>query len=183
MNCDAAHTSMQKSGWARIFLGVERSLTSSGRRFWDWPAWEGDRCPFISKMAHNRSLSSSVQSIRSLRTEDGRAVGRINSFTLRGIKESPPYLHDGRLFDARRYRRILQPCSRAQADGAGEAGFGRIHATTMKLSPVSSRSAVCRLPRQSGISSGQLRAPRALPALDSAVATQRVPSLLALPLG
>jgi pimeloyl-ACP methyl ester carboxylesterase len=34
--------------------------------------------------------------------------GPIKSFTLRGIKDSPPFLHDGQLPDPRRPRRVLQ---------------------------------------------------------------------------
>jgi cytochrome c peroxidase len=37
------------------------------------------------------------------------ADGPIKTFPLRGIKESPPYLHDGTPVDTRRYSRILQP--------------------------------------------------------------------------
>ena len=42
---------------------------------------------YTDNMAHD---------LRVERFYDGRAVGLIKTFTLRGIKDSPPYLHDGR---------------------------------------------------------------------------------------
>ena len=60
--------------------------------------------------------------------------GAIKTFTLRGIKDSPPYLHDGRLHDARRHRRVLQPGAQPEADQAEKDSLGRLHAGAMRRS-------------------------------------------------
>ncbi len=40
---------------------------------------------------------NSAHDLKVERFYDGRAEGLIKTFSLRGIKDSPPYLHDGRL--------------------------------------------------------------------------------------
>ena len=40
---------------------------------------------------------NSAHDLQVERFYDGRAEGLIKTFSLRGIKDSPPYLHDGRL--------------------------------------------------------------------------------------
>ena len=50
----------------------------------------------------------------------GRAQGWIKTFSLRGIKDSPPYFHDGRS-DLGRHGRVLQPDLRAETEAAEKA--------------------------------------------------------------
>ena len=42
-------------------------------------------------------VDNSAHDLQVERFYNGRAEGSIKTFSLRGIKESPPYLHDGRL--------------------------------------------------------------------------------------
>ena len=58
----------------------------------------------------------------------GRPEGPIKTFPLRGIKDSPPYLHDGRLLTLRGRGGVLRHRPRHAADRRGEAGPGRVPA-------------------------------------------------------
>ncbi len=60
--------------------------------------------------------------------------GPIKTFPLRGIKESPPYFHDGAPADPGRHDRVLQPHSGDEADQRGEEPVGGLHAAIMTSS-------------------------------------------------
>jgi cytochrome c peroxidase len=53
-------------------------------------------CASCHPPAHN-FVDNTMHDLRVERFYDGRAEGPIKTFTLRGIKDSPPYFHDGRL--------------------------------------------------------------------------------------
>ena len=54
------------------------------------------------------------------------AEGPIKTFTLRGIKDTPPYFHDGRLLTLEDTHRILQHRARARPDGARKGRPSRV---------------------------------------------------------
>ena len=56
------------------------------------------------------------------------ADGPIKTFVLRGIKDSPPYLHDGRLLTLEDTVEFFNLVLGNQADGAGKGGRRGIHA-------------------------------------------------------
>ena len=57
----------------------------------------GDRPPFYLDDKMNDLRLERFYMPRTINGEWIHAVGPIKTFTLRGIKDSPPYLHDGRL--------------------------------------------------------------------------------------
>ena len=59
-----------------------------------------------------------------------RAVGDgpIKTFPLRGIKDSPPYMHDRRLLTLEDTVEFFQPGHRREAEHPGEGGPGCVHA-------------------------------------------------------
>ena len=59
--------------------------------------------------------------------------GPIKTFTLRGIKESLPYMHDGRCFTLDTVV-VLQHCSATETRASAEAGFSGIHAAVVTAS-------------------------------------------------
>ena len=61
--------------------------------------------------------------------------GPIKTFTLRGIKESPPYLPRRPTAHARRHGGVLQPDPRAEADRPGEVGPRGVHAAALTRRP------------------------------------------------
>jgi len=54
------------------------------------------------------------------------------TLTLRGIRDSPPYLHDRRLPTLAGHRRVLQPRARTEADAAGEGSAPGVHAHSVR---------------------------------------------------
>ena len=76
------------------------------------------------------SASTTPALVNGRRMSDGG--GPIKTFPLRGIKDSPPYLHDDRLLDARRHRRVLQPGAPAQAHRRGEERPGPLPLRTVR---------------------------------------------------
>ena len=60
------------------------------------------------------------------------AQGPIKTFPLRGIKESPPYLHDGQAADARRRGGVLQSDPGVEAEQGGEGRSGRLPAGALR---------------------------------------------------
>jgi hypothetical protein len=54
--------------------------------------------------------------------------GMIKTFPLKGIKDSPPYLHDGRCFTFGRFCGILQSRSGITSDSPGKSKFGCVYA-------------------------------------------------------
>ena len=71
---------------------------------------------------------------RFLKDEPGD--GPIKTFTLRGIKDSPPYMHDGRCLTLEDTVEFFNLVLRAEADCTGEAGSGRVHATAIAICTV-----------------------------------------------
>ena len=63
--------------------------------------------------------------------ETSRATARSRRFTLRGIKDSPPYLHDGRCLTLEDTVEFFNLVLRAEADQAGEGRPGRLPAATV----------------------------------------------------
>ena len=57
--------------------------------------------------------------------------GPIKTFPLRGIKESPPYFHDGRLLTLEDTVEFFNLILETEADRPGEVGSGRVHAATL----------------------------------------------------
>jgi hypothetical protein len=51
-------------------------------------------------------------------------AGPIKTFTLRGIEDSPPYLHDGRLLTVGFFNLVL----RSATERPGKTRSGRVHA-------------------------------------------------------
>ena len=60
------------------------------------------------------------------------ADGPIKTFPLRGIKDSPPYLHDGRLLTLEDTRGVLQPGAGNEADRPGEERPRRLPAHAVR---------------------------------------------------
>ena len=56
--------------------------------------------------------------------------GPIKSFTLRGIKDSPPYLHDGRCLTLEDTVEFFNLVLELKLTERGEGGPGRVHAPT-----------------------------------------------------
>jgi hypothetical protein len=57
-------------------------------------------CPYRNRSSCHQAPYYTDNSAHDLQVErfyPGRAEGLIKTFSLRGIKDSPPYLHDGRL--------------------------------------------------------------------------------------
>jgi len=65
---------------------------------------------------------------RTINGEWIHAEGPIKTFTLRGIKDSPPYLHDGRLLTLEDTVEFFQSRPGCAADASGEGGSGRLYA-------------------------------------------------------
>src|SRR5439155_11355568 len=65
---------------------------------------------------------------RTINGEWIHAEGPIKTFTLRGIKDSPPYLHDGRLLTLEDTVEFFNLVLGVQLDGAGEGRPGRLSA-------------------------------------------------------
>ena len=66
---------------------------------------------------------------RFLKDEPGD--GPIKSFTLRGIKDSPPYLHDGRCLTLEDTVEFFNLVLQTEAEQPGEEGPGRVHAAAL----------------------------------------------------
>ena len=58
--------------------------------------------------------------------------GPIKTFTLRGIKDSPPYLHDGRLLTLADTVEFFNLVLGPEADAAGEGFARRLHAGAVR---------------------------------------------------
>ena len=59
--------------------------------------------------------------------------GPIKTFTLRGIKESPPYFHDGRLLTLEDTVEFFNLVLEMKLTAQEKAAIGRLHATTVIL--------------------------------------------------
>ena len=59
------------------------------------------------------------------------ADGPIKTFPLRGIKDSPPYLHDGRLLTLDDTVEFFNLVPASKLTDAGEEGPGRVHAAAV----------------------------------------------------
>jgi hypothetical protein len=57
--------------------------------------------------------------------------GPIETFVLRGIKDSPPYLHDGRLLTLEDTVEFFNVVSEFKVESRGEGGSCRLHASTL----------------------------------------------------
>ena len=69
------------------------------------------------------------------------ADGPIKTFPLRGIKDSPPYLHDDRLLTLDDTVEFFNLVLGAEAERAGEEGPGGVHAGAVARPPgLTSRS-------------------------------------------
>ena len=66
---------------------------------------------------------------RFLKDEPGD--GPIKTFTLRGMKDSPPYMHDGRCLTLEDTVEFFNVVLQTRFDFAREEGSGRIHAATL----------------------------------------------------
>ena len=65
------------------------------------------------------------------RFSDEPADGPIKTFTLRGIKDSPPYLHDGRCFTLEDTVEFFNIVLQLKLSASGEAGPGRLYAAVV----------------------------------------------------
>ena len=67
--------------------------------------------------------------------------GPIKTFPLRGIKESPPYFHDGRLLTLEDTVEFFNLVLESKLSAGGEAGPGGLHASTVGATPRDPRRA------------------------------------------
>ena len=75
---------------------------------------------------HNLQVGALLQAADDQRPDGGAPTGPIKTFPLRGIKDSPPYLHDGRLLTLDDTVEFFNLVLAVEADGGGEEGPGRV---------------------------------------------------------
>ena len=99
--------------------------------------------------------------------------GPIKTFTLRGIKDSPPYLHDGRLLTLADTVEFFNLVLGTEAEPGGEGRARRLHADALSRNG-GSRCASHRCPRRAA---GRCRGPDRQPRLHGAGHPVRVPGV------
>ena len=84
----------------------------------------------VSRQQHARSEAGALLPGRSGRQRSRRCIpdGPIKTFTLRGIKDSPPYLHDGRLLTLADTVEFFNLVLGLKLTQRGEGRAGRLHA-------------------------------------------------------
>lgn len=73
--------------------------------------------------------------------------GPIKTFPLRGIKDSPTYLHDGRLLTLDDTVEFFNLILRAQTERTRETGLGGVHASALTLNSIHSEMPITRRSR------------------------------------
>ena len=85
---------------------------------------------YTDNSMHNLQWNASTR-CRTINGMIATAQGPIKTFTLRGIKESPPYLHDGRLLTLEDTVEFFNIVLETQLTGGGKDGPGGVHAAAL----------------------------------------------------
>jgi cytochrome c peroxidase len=102
---DRSKASQQELAGEEIFLGKGRCAEC-----------HIPQLSFLDNMMHDLKLERFYQIGKTYNDLEALPDGPIKTFTLRGIKDSPLYLHDGRLPSLANTVEFLKPRSRNEAD-------------------------------------------------------------------